>query len=387
MRLLQNAIQPYAWGSTTSLPALLGVAPDGRPQAELWMGAHPLAPSRLKEEGERLDEAIAREPERWLGAELARRYDAKLPFLLKILAAAEPLSLQAHPSLEQAREGFADEEARGIPRDAPHRNYKDANHKPELLCALTPFHALCGFRVAEEIAALFEGLGVADLGWAISALRGGEAAAHRLVFARLMTLPDEARARLVAEVSAAARASSGEAYRWAARMAELYPGDAGVITSMMLNLVTLAPGEAIYLPAGNLHAYLDGTGVELMASSDNVLRGGLTKKHVDVAELLKVLDFSPRPASILTPVKQGAEAVYPTPAPEFRLSRIDVTSPLTLEGEGPRILFCLEGPLQLRGEVALELQRGQSVVIPATERAMRIEGRGIAFLASVNAPR
>ncbi len=181
MFLLENTIQPYPWGSRTSIPALLGLPATAAPQAELWMGAHPLAPSRVLPARRRLDEWIAEDPAHTLGRAVAQRFDSKLPFLFKILAAAQPLSLQAHPSLEQAKAGFEDEERRGIPRTAPHRNYKDPNHKPELLCALTPFDALCGFRASAEIARLFRELDVPALGGAIARSSSSRA---RLGFAR-----------------------------------------------------------------------------------------------------------------------------------------------------------------------------------------------------------
>ena len=229
---------------------------------------------------------------------------ANLPYLLKVLAADEPLSLQAHPSAAQAAEGFARENAAGIPVDAPTRNYRDASHKPELICALTEFHALVGFREIAQTLALLRALDVAELAPHVALLAAQpDAAGLRALFTTWITLPQSVLDRAVPALQTACvrLAQQGREFAREARMAlelsERYPGDAGVLAALLLNLVVLAPGEALYLPAGNLHAYLSGAGVELMANSDNVLRGGLTSKHVDVAELLRVLDFTPRHAA------------------------------------------------------------------------------------------
>ncbi|RSS45109.1 mannose-6-phosphate isomerase, class I, partial [Streptomyces sp. WAC07061] len=322
MDRLTNTIRPYAWGSTTAIPALLGVEPTGEPQAEMWMGAHPGAPSRLdRGAGETtLAAVIDADPEGELGAAAVARFGPRLPFLLKILAAGAPLSVQVHPDLAQARAGYEDEERRGVPIDAGHRNYKDPNHKPELICALTPFDGLCGFRPPTEAADLLEGLGVDSLKPYVDLLRAHpEEAALREVLTAVLTADREEMARTVAEAAAAAERLGGpyEAY---AGLVHDYPGDPGVIAAMLLNHVRLQPGEAMFLGAGIPHAYLDGLGVELMANSDNVLRCGLTPKHVDVPELLKVVIFEPSAPGILRPEGDGEE-VYETPIDEFRLSR------------------------------------------------------------------
>lgn len=379
MRRLKNPIQPYAWGSLTAIPRLLGVEPSGEPQAELWLGAHPSAPSEVVGDGP-LDAVIARAPDALLGAPVVARFGPSLPFLFKVLAAAQPLSLQAHPSLAQARAGFAREEAAGVPRTAAHRNYKDANHKPELLCALGPFHALCGFRRVADSVALLRGLG---LPLADRLEREGLAA----TFAHVMTLPDGERRALAASVAEACAARPPEGFEaecaWAVKLAERYPGDVGLVGALLLNLVTLQEGEALYLPPGNLHAYLEGVGVEIMANSDNVLRGGLTTKHVDVPELLSVLSFEEGPARVLSPTG-SPEAVYETPAAEFRLSRVDVAGPVTLARRGPEVLLVTRGAVEATcgGEV-LDLAQGESIFVGADEPTLELDGDGRVFRATV----
>jgi mannose-6-phosphate isomerase len=396
MDLLDNVIQPYAWGSRTAIAELLGQpSPSASCQAELWMGAHPGAPSRVRRRtgGVTLLEAIRASPERELGEQVTRRFGAELPFLLKVLAAETPLSLQTHPSLAQAREGYARENARGVPMGVPHRNYKDANHKPELICALTPFDALCGFRSADETLALFDGLGVGALEPLLAPLRASpDATGIARMFETLMTLPREARGPLVDTVVAACAVREGQEGRfagelkWALRLGELYPGDPGVIGALMLNLVRLQPGEAIYLSAGNLHAYLRGVGVEIMANSDNVLRGGCTPKHVDVPELLRVLDFRCGPIGLVpAATTDGVESVYPTPTDEFRLSRFQLRPGVSARPQrrGPEILLCTEGSARLSaGGETLALPRGASVFVSAAEGAYTLEGEGVVYRAT-----
>ncbi|HYO57382.1 mannose-6-phosphate isomerase, class I [Archangium sp.] len=396
MDLLDNVIQPYAWGSRTALAELLGQpSPSASCQAELWMGAHPGGPSRVRRGAGvvTLLEAIRSAPERELGETVARRFGADLPFLLKVLAAETSLSLQTHPSLSQAREGYARENALGVPLSAPHRNYKDANHKPELICALTPFEALCGFRRADETLALFDALGLSALEPLLAPLRASpDARGVARMFEALMTLPRERRGPLVDAVVAAcgARAGQGgrfaEELRQAVRLGELYPGDPGVIGALLLNLVRLRPGEAIYLSAGNLHAYLRGVGVEIMANSDNVLRGGCTPKHVDVPELLRVLDFRCGPIGLVQVTSSdGVESVYPTPTEEFRLSRIQLRPGVSARPErwGPEILLCTDGAARLSaGSGALALPRGASVFVSAADGAYTLEGEGVVFRAT-----
>ncbi|MFD9006298.1 mannose-6-phosphate isomerase, class I [Streptomyces sp. NPDC059582] len=381
MDRLDNTVRPYAWGSLTAIPRLLGVEPTGEPQAEMWMGAHPGAPSRT--ERGTLVEVVDADPERELGPQAVAKFGPRLPFLLKILAAGAPLSLQVHPNLEQAREGYANEERGGIPVDAPHRNYKDANHKPELICALTEFDGLCGFRDPLRTADLLDGLGVDSLKPYVDLLRAHpEEAALREVLTAILTADREEMAHTVAETAAACERLGGD-YAPYAGIAHHYPGDPGVIASMLLNHVRLQPGEALFLGAGIPHAYLSGLGVEIMANSDNVLRCGLTPKHVDVPELLRVVRFEAGDAGVLRPeASSDDEEVYETPIDEFRLSRYVLPQggpARDLTRATPQILLCTAGSVTA-GEH--ELNAGQSVFVPAGEKA-EVSGAGTVFRATV----
>ncbi|MDI3424267.1 mannose-6-phosphate isomerase, class I [Streptomyces luteolus] len=381
MDRLSNTVRPYAWGSTTAIPELLGVEPTGEPQAEMWMGAHPGAPSRLTRGP--LNEVIAADPEAELGQDTVAKFGPRLPFLLKLLAAGAPLSLQVHPDLTQAKEGFEDEEQRGIPIDAPHRNYKDANHKPELICALTPFDGLCGFRDPDDAARLLEGLDVNSLKPYVDLLHAHpEEAALREVLTAVLTADRDEMAATVTEAAAAAERIGGH-YEPYALIAHDYPGDPGVIAAMLLNHVRLQPGEALFLGAGVPHAYLNGLGVEIMANSDNVLRCGLTPKHVDVPELLRIVRFQATDPGVLRPeADPGGEEVYETPIDEFRLSRFALpegSAPRDLTARTPQILLCTAGTVRA-GE--LELAPGESVFVPAGEKT-EISGNGTLFRATV----
>ncbi|GGX17003.1 mannose-6-phosphate isomerase, class I [Streptomyces malachitofuscus] len=381
MDRLDNTIRPYAWGSTTAIPHLLGTEPTGEPQAEMWMGAHPGAPSRT--DRGTLVEVIDADPQRELGPDTVAKFGPRLPFLLKLLAAGAPLSLQVHPDLTQAKEGYADEERRGVPVTAPHRNYKDANHKPELVCALTEFDGLCGFRDPLRAAELLDGLGVDSLKPYVDLLHAHpEEAALREVLTAILTADPEEMARTVTETAAACDRLGGP-YAPYADVAHHYPGDPGVIAAMLLNHVRLQPGEALFLGAGVPHAYLDGLGVEIMANSDNVLRCGLTPKHVDVPELLRIVRFEARDPGVLRPeAGPDGEEVYETPIDEFRLSRYvlpegGATHDLTLAT--PQILLCTAGSVR-SGEQ--ELTPGRSVFVPAGEQA-HVSGTGTLFRATV----
>jgi mannose-6-phosphate isomerase len=382
---LTGVVQPYAWGSPTAIPELLGVEPTGAPQAELWFGAHPLAPSTVG--GEPLDELVDRDPVGVIGPASVREFGPRLPFLLKIIAADRPLSLQAHPSREQAEAGYAREQDAGVPRDAPHRLYRDGWPKPEVLCALFDTEALCGFRDPGETYELFGCLGVPRALRLVAMLgRQDLPAVERLAetFGRLLRLDEEQR-DVVGEVERAARqveagGALGQFARTAVELAAHYPSDPGVLAALLMNRVSLRPLDAIFLPAGNLHAYLCGGGVEIMANSDNVMRGGLTPKHIDVSELLRVVDFNPGFAGLITAVPESAGIWrYPTPAPEFALWRIELTSqPATVPAAGAgRILLVTDGLLRAEvGGTELSLRRGESALIrPDEQVAVRGEGR------------
>ncbi|WP_030759747.1 mannose-6-phosphate isomerase, class I [Streptomyces griseus] len=381
MERLVNTVRPYAWGSTTAIPELLGTAPTGEPQAEMWMGAHPGAPS-LTARGP-LNALIEADPVRELGRAAVDRFGPRLPFLLKLLAAGAPLSLQVHPDLDQARAGYAAEEAAGIPADAPHRTYKDDNHKPELICALTPFEGFCGFRAPAEAADTLAALGVDSLKPYVDLLHAHpEEDALREVLTALLTADPGEMAHTVAEAAAAADRLGG-AHAPYASLAHHFPGDPGVIAAMLLHHVTLQPGEALYLGAGVPHAYLSGLGVEIMANSDNVLRCGLTPKHVDVPELLRVVRFEPADPGVLRPeASPSGEEVYETPIDEFRLSRLvraEGAAPTDLTAATPQILLATAGRPKA-GETTLA--PGESVFVPAGE-AVELSGAGTVFRATV----
>ncbi|TQM42712.1 mannose-6-phosphate isomerase, class I [Pseudonocardia cypriaca] len=387
MELLDNPVRAYAWGSRTVIPDLLGhEVPSSHPQAEMWLGAHPADPSRLVQaDGGRtsLLDALGADPKQLLGPERSERWDATLPYLLKVLAADEPLSLQAHPSLEQARAGFAAEEAEGIARDAADRNYKDPNHKPELICALTELHALAGFRDPAVTVRLLRALEVPELaGHAELLAAQPDADGLRALFTTWITLPQAVLDTLVPALQEGCvrLAGSGGEFsteaRTALELSERYPGDAGVLAALLLNRVTIEPGEALYLPAGNLHAYLNGAGIEIMANSDNVLRGGLTPKHVDVPELLRVLDFHPTPPPVVIGKPDGDWVRYDTPAEEFLLRRFDGApgSPVPVPDGGPRVLLCTAGGARVRSlDGELELRRGASLWLSAADTDVTLE--------------
>jgi mannose-6-phosphate isomerase len=389
MARLTGVIQPYAWGSRTAIPEFLGTEPTGEPQAELWFGAHPLAPSSV--DGEPLDKVVAHDPVGVVGQPSVEAFGPRLPFLLKIIAAAQPLSLQAHPSREQAGAGFAREQAAGIPRDAPNRTYRDGWPKPEVLCALVETEALCGFREPTQTYGLFERLGVASalelvkpLGDAAEAPADARLAT---VFSRLLRLTPQQRS-VIMEVAHAADSVSGSDdlasfARTARELNAYYPGDPGVLAALLMNRITLQPGDALFMPSGNLHAYLSGGGVEIMANSDNVMRGGLTPKYVNVDELLAILDFTPGIRGLITPIEESPGVRrYPAPAPEFALWRLETRGkPVNVPaGTAGRILLVTDGELIMRSATGnFDLVRGEAALLTAGEEAA-VSGRGTAFV-------
>ena len=411
---LTGAIRPYAWGSHTAIAELQGrPAPTDGPEAELWLGAHPGDPSTVTgpDGPVSLATLIAGDPEGQLGDQVAAEFGNRLPFLLKVLAAQTPLSLQAHPDAAYARAAYARQEA---DPSAP-KNYTDAYHKPEMLVALTPFEALCGFRSPAASAAAIEAFGLPSLSSIVDALRAGDL---RTAVHDLLSWPQADRKPLVEAVVAAAhaalstdtaRAVVGQAASLAdtaqavvgravpsadaalaADLAASYPDDPGVLVALLLNHVRLAPGEAIWMPAGNLHAYLRGTGVELMAASDNVLRGGLTPKHVDVDELLNVLVFEVLDDPILpsTPVAPGV-VTWPVPVRDFVLYGIELDGarpPIEVPAEGPRVILAVAGDI-FAGEsldgTPVEVTPGAAAYAPADAGPIKLAGVGRAFVAAV----
>lgn len=399
MYRLTNAIQNYAWGSATAIPTLLGTPATGEPVAEAWFGAHASAPSHCVHEdggpGLPMPEVIARDAASVLGADVEARFGAGLPYLLKVIAAETPLSLQVHPHIDRAREGYAEEDAAGVPLDAPHRNYRDRNHKPELVYALTRFEALCGFRAPRRAVEILDGLG-APLAVELRTALAEEPtpAGIERVFTRLLrpeTRPSAEDVGLLAEACAARLAAgspSPRADRTVVTLQRAYPGDPGVVTSLLLNPVTLQPGDALFVPAGGVHAYLKGLGIEVMASSDNVLRAGLTPKHVDVDELLRNVDYVAAPPIRIAPEKfHGATRVYYAPVDDFELSvtRVADGQAHPLPGRGPRILLCLEGSMTATSEHdgSLALTRGQAAFVPASDGALTVRGGGTLVQADV----
>ncbi len=396
---LEGVIREYAWGSHSTLAQLQRRAwPTAAPEAELWLGAHPLAPAVLcGADGARtpLDAAVRGAPDRMLGEPVVQRYGSTLPFLMKVLAVESPLSLQVHPDRRQARVGFEDEEARGIARDAPGRVFRDCWGKPELLCARSPMQVLCGFRPIADSVRLLRSLEISALDHVVGMLADdGEVVLGQVVH-RLLTWPPPQRAGLVGEVAAAldGLARRGDRFaasaRWMAALADRYRDDPGVVVALLLNLVDLAPGQAVQVSTGMPHAYLRGTGIEVMTTSDNVVRGGLTAKHVDVERLLAVLDPSAGPPPVVTAEHIGGERRYPSTSPAFRLSQRDVTERVTISGGGPQVLLTVDGvievdapPSQYHPGRSLTLGPGQAAFVPASTQALELRGEGTVFRAT-----
>ena len=393
MQLLRGAIRTYAWGSRSAIAEFTGrPTPTAHPEAELWLGAHPGDSAHLQDSpgGETsLSGAIGADPQGQLGTAVRDRFGDVLPFLVKVLAADEPLSLQAHPSAEQAIDGYQREDRRGVPLNSPMRNYRDRSHKPELLVALSDFEALAGFRPAARSVDLMRALEVPGLEPFIGLLEGqADAPGLRALFTTWITAPQAQIDSLipivlegaVAYIRSGAKEFAAES-RAVLELGERYPGDAGVLAALLLNRISLKSGEGIFLPAGNLHSYLQGMAMEVMANSDNVLRGGLTPKHVDVPELLRVLDFTPVTDARVRTTRDGIELTYDTPTAEF------AGSVLTFDGEhlghevdapcrhdGPQILVCTEGSVVVRSKSdEVQMQRGSAAWVAADDGPIRVE--------------
>jgi mannose-6-phosphate isomerase len=358
MDVLRPVVRPYAWGSRHAIAELQGrPVPAPGPEAELWMGGHPSAPSGLDRDAQptSLDSVIAADPQAELGAACVARFGPRLPFLLKVLSADMALSIQVHPSRAQAQVGFRAENERGLAPDDPARNYVDDWPKPELLYALTPFEVLAGARLPADAAAFLHALSVDQLRPLAAQLAAAADGVIASVLGTILDWPADGQAALVAGVVAAcarlalAPGPYAEAAAAAVRIAADHPGDIGVVASLLLRHAVLAPGQAMFVPAGAPHAYLKGTGIELLANSDNVVRAGLTAKHLDVAELLRLLDPSVTVPVLSPQVLADGITWFDTPAPEFRLYLIELTpGALTLPGQGPRVVLCTEGSATLR---------------------------------------
>jgi mannose-6-phosphate isomerase len=406
MYLLENRVRDYAWGSRTHLPRFLGREPDGRPWAELWMGAHPSAPSRLPD-GTTLDVAITRDAEALLGHDTRATFGDRLPFLMKLLAAAEPLSLQVHPTTDRARIRCAEQDAAGIPRDAAERTYPDASHKPEMIYALTRFEGMAGFRDPAKTAPILRGLELPWLDQVADRIEGsptpfqtlrdvvtgllamaGPELAGRLEELRLAAEKAELRAhsthagRRVGALPdpTAVERESVRVYAAVARLVEQYPADPGVLVTLLLNHVVLAPGEAMFIDAGVIHAYASGFGVEIMAASDNVLRAGLTVKHVDVPELIEVANFTPMPPPLWAGAATADPAggtVFTPPVDEFELAVLPVQGGEVALRDGPQLLLCLDGTLQACTTAGrLDLPAGSVAYVGGAEERVTVSGQG-----------
>lgn len=397
---IDGQLQHYAWGSDAALPQFLSREADGRPWAEVWYGAHPLAPARHAVSGERLDRSISAEPRRLLGEAVDRAFEGRLPYLLKVIAPGAPLSLQVHPTREHAAESFAAENAAGLPLDGDARNYRDDNHKPEMVYALTTFRALCGFRTPRRAAAVLEGLDT-ELTDRLHRLlvrtpnaHGMRSAFRTLVSASMRPSPELVTA--VAEACArrleAGISPSPRIDRIVGELQAHHPGDPGVAAALLLNPVTLQPGEAMFVPAGVIHAYLSGLGVEIMAASDNVLRAGLTPKKVDAEEMLQCVSVLAAP-----PMRVGSERLTPVtevfyaPIDDFELSVTTLADgegmfqpQHAIPGSGPRILLGLEGESLVESSTGrARLRAGRALFVPASDGAIAVGGTGRIIQASV----
>lgn len=378
--------QSYAWGSTDAIPAILGREPDGRPLAEFWYGAHPLGDSPVGDGTRTLSATVAADRS-ILGEATADYFDGRLPYLVKFLSAGSPLSLQAHPTRAQAELGYARESLQGIPVDAPDRSFRDDWPKPETIIALTPFEGLLGFRDPIRSAELFEGLGVdGAIASVIGPLRLRDATpALQEVFLDVLSLGE--RRHLVDEVLAAAvrhldePGELGIFAKTAVELDEHFPGDPSILAALLLNRFSLEPGESVCLDPGVMHAYLRGTAIEVMGNSDNVLRGGLTRKHIDVDALLQVVRFEPEEVRILT--SYGADGLYqyPTTAHEFEVWLIQPVGEFAVEvprADAGRIVVSAKGSFRLEGDTELDVPQGGAAFIPAGEQ-VHARGQGMLF--------
>ena len=399
---LKNPIMPYAWGSHKDLPRFLGKrAPSAQPQAELWMGAHSKAPSRvrIKNNWRSLDEVIQEAPDAFLGRAAHARFGPNLPFLFKVLAADQPLSIQAHPDRTQARKGFLSENRKNMELTDPRRNFKDDRHKPECICALTPFWGVCGFRPVAEMLPLLSAVWPNRRKSDLDLFGQGEEAQQvKAFFGLLMTLPAEELSGLLGHVGCVAHTLCRDSliYKWIVHLQRQYPGDPGILSPILLNLICLQPGEALFLQAGQLHAYFGGMGIEIMANSDNVLRGGLTPKHVDMGRLLEILDFTPGKPDILKPVRQADGAWrYTSQTDEFALGLIDVSPQrpyacADARHRSPQILLCARGTARVAlmedKRVSTTLSQGEAALVPHAAGNYIVQGEARLYQAAVNLP-
>lgn len=405
MHRLTNPIRHYAWGSTSHIPRMCGLEQTGEPFAEMWLGAHPADPSFV-EGGRGLDSVIAESPLETLGAHVVETFGARLPFLMKLLAAAEPLSLQVHPSSERARIGFAAQNAGGIPLSAPERSYQDASHKPELIYALTRFEGMAGFRDLAKSAAILRMLELPWLDDLAEELETSDTPFQtlRIVVTRLLAMGGQDLTRCLTDLRGAAQSAESRLHRPVARrrlldldastieresirvfaqtraLVDRYPHDPGVLVTLLLNHVVLAAGEAMFIAEGVIHAYTSGFGVEIMAASDNVVRAGLTPKFVDITGLLEITDFTPIPPPrwAATPLLDAAGMSLSPPVDEFELVIVDVAhqQPITDDAR-PVIVLCLDGEVRIAtARTTASLGRGESVFVDESDGRLTLHGMG-----------
>lgn len=382
MQKLINSVQNYAWGSKTALTELYGIAnPDDLPMAELWMGAHPKSSSKIADNNGKtraLRDVIDADKATLLGRDVADRF-GELPFLFKVLCAAQPLSIQVHPNKRASEIGFAKENAAGIALDAAERNYKDPNHKPELVFALTPFLAMNAFREFSEIVSLLQPVAGAHKAIA-HFLEQPDGERLSALFAGLLNMQGEEKSRALAILRSALESQEGEPWQTIRLISEFYPDDSGLFSPLLLNVVKLKPGEAMFLFAETPHAYLQGTALEVMANSDNVLRAGLTPKYIDIPELVANVKFVAKPsAELLTqPSQHGNELDFAIPVDDFAFSLHNLSAEAsTIAQDSAAILFCVDGVATLKkGEQTLELKPGESAFISADESPVTASGQG-----------
>ncbi len=385
-----NSVQKYSWGSPDFIPDLLGVDKDGKPWAEMWMGDHLRAPSlvRYMSEDISLRKFIKEHPEEVLGSDYSR-FGEKLPFLFKVLSAESPLSLQAHPDRKTAETGFKEENRTGIPLDAYNRNYKDNNHKPEIICALTPFTAMCGFLSAERIESNFRKLDSSVFGEFIEpSFEKNSSSRLESFFRSLMVLKADDLNKLIEAAVKWSKSSDSIESELILKFAGIYKTDPGILAPLFLNVYTLSPGEALYQGAGELHAYVEGAGIELMANSDNVLRGGLTPKYIDVDELLKVLSFRFTERKIIEPLESSAGVFeYPAPSEEFSLRSVVIENAESVQIDNSlslEILICISGCAEIiSDEAGITIRKGESLLIPASVESYLIKGPCTLYSAAI----
>lgn len=386
MLRLSGAVKDYAWGSTSAISDFTGIDYGGRRVAELWFGAHNGAQTLAG--GRPLSEVISSDPTGVLGKDISARFDGQLPFLLKVIAPDQPLSLQVHPGKELAEAGFQAEEEAGIPQNSPRRNYRDRNHKPEMIFALTPFEAFAGFRAPRRAIEVLENLNaplareMLEILRAQPGYRGLRAVARKL----LAPLDEERQAQIAAVITACqdrldrGTSPSLRVDRQAVALARNYPSDPGAVLSLLLNPVTLREGEALFIPTGAVHAYVSGLGIEVMSSSDNVLRAGLTPKHIDAGEALRCMDFHGAPPVRIAPEMNGrGTGIYYAPVDDFELSVSEISGGewIPIPGRGPRILLGISGDLEVGIGGSIEtIRTGEAVFISAAEGAVRSRGSG-----------